>query len=321
MKKINVGLLGFGTVGTGTFKTLQMNKEHMKKCADVDIEITKILVNNTTKNRGVDLETGVLTSNVDDIINNPDIDIVVEVLGGIEPASTYMLQALNNGKHVVTANKAAAAENFAILNETAKKNDVMIKFEACVGGGIPVLHTLTSVLQANQFTEILGILNGTSNYILTQMTDNGLAYDDVLKDAQEKGFAEADPTADVEGIDIANKLSILMALAFSEYVHPNNIPTKGISEITLAEIEEAKAEGYIIKCIASAKKTDKGLEYEVKPMKLKKDHPLAGVSNEFNAVFVTGNAVDELMFYGKGAGSLPTGSAVMGDILEIARNI
>ncbi|MEG0918912.1 MAG: homoserine dehydrogenase [Anaerovoracaceae bacterium] len=319
MKTVKVGLLGFGNVGMGTYKTLEMNKDHIKKQTGVDIEITKILVSNINKDRGVALPDRTLTTNADDILNNKDIDIVVEVLGGIEPASSYMLKALNNGKHVATANKAAVAENFAALNEAAKNNNVLLKLEACVAGGIPILHPLTTVLQANQFDEILGILNGTTNYIMTQMTEFGLDYNDVLKDAQEKGFAEADPTADVEGLDVANKLSILMALAFDKYVHPSDIPTVGISKITPEEIQAAKEENCKIKLIASAKKVGDNLEYEVKPMKLPVDHPLAGVSNEFNAVFVKGNAVDDLMFYGKGAGPLPTGSAVMGDVLEIAK--
>lgn len=319
MNTVKVGLLGFGNVGTGTYQILQMNKEHIKETSGVDIEITKILVNDVNKKRTVETPAGVLTSNADDILTNPDIDIVVEVLGGIEPATSYMLKALNNGKHVVTANKAAVAANFAELNETANKNHLMLKLEACVAGGIPILHPLTTVLMANQFEEILGILNGTTNYILTQMTEFGLDYADVLKKAQELGFAEADPTADVEGIDAANKLSILMALAFNKYVHPDDIPTEGISKITKEDIKKAAANGCKIKLIASAVKNGDDIEFSVKPMELKNDHPLATVSNEFNAVFVKGNAVDELMFYGKGAGPLPTGSAVMGDVLTVAK--
>ena len=229
-----------------------------------------------------------------------------------------MIKALKNGKHVVTANKAAVASNFNLLQDAAVANDVVLKMEGCVAGGIPILNALTTVLKANQFIEILGILNGTTNYILTQMTDFGLSYDDVLKTAQEKGFAEADPTADVEGIDAANKLSILMALAFDEYIHPKDIPTTGITKVSAEDIERAKADNKKIKLIASAVKNGDGVEFSVKPVALDSSHPLASVSNEFNAVFVRGNAVDELMFYGKGAGSLPTGSAVAGDVLNIA---
>lgn len=321
MKTVKVGLLGFGNVGTGTYETLAMNSEHIKETSGVNIEIVKVLVNDVTKKRSVETPAGVLTSNADDILTNPEIDIVVEVLGGIEPASSYMLKALNNGKHVVTANKAAVAANYAALLDAAKANNVQLKLEACVAGGIPILYPLTTVLMANQFDEVLGILNGTTNYILTQMTEFGLDYADVLKVAQEKGFAEADPTADVEGFDAANKLSILMALAFNKYVHPDEIPTEGISKITKADIDAAKERGCKIKLIASAKKDGDDLVYSVKPMELPFEHPLASVSNEFNAVFVKGNAVDELMFYGKGAGPLPTGSAVMGDVLMVAKDI
>lgn len=321
MKAIKVGMLGFGNVGTGTYQTLEMNRELIEKHVGASVEISKILVNDVTKPRQVVTPDGVLTDNVADIIDNPEIDIVAEVLGGIEPASEYMLKALNNGKHVVTANKAAVAANYDKLFKAAADNGVSLRPEACVAGGIPILNAITTVLGANEFDEILGILNGTTNYILTQMTDNGLDYADVLKDAQAKGFAEADPTADVEGIDAANKLSIMMALAFGHYVHPDDIPTEGISKITKADIDKATAEGCKIKLIASAKNEDGKLTYSVKPVALPIDHPLASVSNEFNAVFVKGNAVGELMFYGKGAGPLPTGSAVMGDILMAAKEI
>ena len=321
MKTIKVGMLGFGNVGTGTYQTLEMNRELIEKHVGASVEISKILVNDVTKPRQVVTPDGVLTDNVADIIDNPEIDIVAEVLGGIEPASEYMLKALNNGKHVVTANKAAVAANYDKLFKAAADNGVSLRPEACVAGGIPILNAITTVLGANKFDEILGILNGTTNYILTQMTDNGLDYADVLKDAQAKGFAEADPTADVEGIDAANKLSIMMALAFGHYVHPDDIPTEGISKITKADIDKATADGCKIKLIASAKNEDGKLTYSVKPVALPIDHPLASVSNEFNAVFVKGNAVGELMFYGKGAGPLPTGSAVMGDILMAAKEI
>ena len=321
MKTIKVGMLGFGNVGTGTYQTLEMNRELIEKHVGASVEISKILVNDVTKPRQVVTPDGVLTDNVADIIDNPEIDIVAEVLGGIEPASEYMLKALNNGKHVVTANKAAVAANYDKLFKAAADNGVSLRPEACVAGGIPILNAITTVLGANKFDEILGILNGTTNYILTQMTDNGLNYADVLKDAQAKGFAEADPTADVEGIDAANKLSIMMALAFGHYVHPDDIPTEGISKITKADIDKATAEGCKIKLIASAKNEDGKITYSVKQVALPTDHPLASVSNEFNAVFVKGNAVGELMFYGKGAGPLPTGSAVMGDILMAAKEI
>ena len=319
MKIVKVGLLGLGNIGTGTYKTLEMNKAQIEAAAECKIEITKILERDVDRKRDITVVPEQFTQDPDSIFQDPEIDIVIELLGGIEPASTFMLSAMKNGKHVVTANKAAVAANFDRLMKTAKENHVDFRFEASVGGGIPILNAITTVLRSNQFEEILGILNGTTNYILTQMTEYGLPYGDVLKKAQEKGFAEADPTADVEGIDVANKLSILMALAFDTYVAPEDIPTTGITDITRADITDAAVNGCKIKLIASAKKTENGLEYSVKPTRIPNSHPLATINNEFNAVFVRGNAVDELMFYGKGAGPLPTVSAVMGDVLEIAK--
>ncbi len=319
MKTVQVGLLGLGNIGTGTYKTLEMNKKQIEAAAGCKVEITKILEKDVDRERDITVKPQQFTQDPDSIFKDPDIDIVIELLGGIEPASTFMLSAMENGKHVVTANKAAVAANFDKLMKAARENNVEFRFEASVGGGIPILNAITTVLKANQFEEILGILNGTTNYILTQMTDHGLAYADVLKEAQEKGFAEADPTADVEGIDVANKLSILMALAFDQYVAPEDIPTTGITRIAKDDIAAAAAKNCKIKLIASAKLVDGKLEYSVKPMELPNSHPLASINNEFNAVFVKGNAVDELMFYGKGAGPLPTGSAVMGDVLEIAK--
>ncbi|MCR5481396.1 MAG: homoserine dehydrogenase [Clostridia bacterium] len=321
MKKIKIGLLGFGNIGTGTYRILEMNHRKIAETTGCELEITRILVNDPSKKREISVPSGKFTKDPDTILNDPEIDIVVEVLGGIEPAASYMLKAMKNGKSVVTANKAAVAANFAELKSVAAANNVLFRFEASVAGGIPVLNALSTALSGNEFEEISGIVNGTTNYILTQMTENGSAYEDVLKDAQAKGFAEADPTADVEGIDAANKLSILMALAFGKYVAPSDIPTTGISKITKADIDAAKERGCKIKLLASAKKNGNDVEYSVKPVELPLSHPLAGVSNEFNAVFVTGNAVGELMFYGRGAGSLPTGSAVMGDIIEIAKAV
>ena len=246
---------------------------------------------------------------------------VVETIGGIEPATSFMLQAMKHGKHVVTANKAAVAANYGILQQTAAENNVQFLFEASVGGGIPVLTAIQNPLQGNHFTEVMGIVNGTTNYILTKMTDEGADYADVLKDAQEKGFAEADPTADVEGIDVANKLSILIALLFDQYIAPTDIPTVGISKITLDDIKAAAEENCKLKLIAHATYESGKVTASVAPEKIPYAHPLAGVSNEFNAVFINGDMVGELMFYGKGAGALPTGSAVVGDIITIAKSL
>ncbi|MGI6736509.1 MAG: homoserine dehydrogenase [Anaerovoracaceae bacterium] len=318
MKRINIGLLGLGNIGTGTYRTLEMNRDEIERNTGLDLRITRILERDTERDRGITVDPNAFTQDPEEIFNDPEISIVIELLGGIDPASSFMRAAMEHGKSVVTANKAAVAANWQMLHEAAAAGHVEFRFEAAVGGGIPILNALTTVLRANRYEEVLGILNGTTNYIMTQMTENGLAYEDVLRDAQEKGFAEADPTADVEGIDVANKLSILMALTFGNYVPPTEIPREGITRITKADIDAAAAEGCKIKLIAQARKTDSGIEYSVGPMRLPSDHPLASVSNEFNAIFVTGNAVGELMFYGKGAGPLPTGSAVMGDVIEIA---
>lgn len=322
MKTIKIGLLGMGNIGTGTYKTLEMNRKEVEATLGTKVEIVKILEKDVDRDRGIEVPMEKFTQDPDVIFNDPEIDIVIELLGGIEPASTFMLTAMKNGKHVVTANKAAVAANYHELMATAKENNIIFKFEASVGGGIPILGTLTGPLRANKFEEVMGILNGTTNYILHMMTKEGMDYDEALKDAQALGFAEADPTADVEGIDAANKLSILMALMFDHYVPPTEIPTTGITQITKEKIEEARSNKCKIKLIAHAKKEEDGsIFYEVRPMYISETHPLANINKEFNAVFVKGNAVDDLMFYGKGAGPLPTGSAVMGDVIEISKTI
>ncbi len=320
-KLIRIGLMGLGNIGTGTYTTLEMNRDIIKETTGIDFEITKILEKDVDRERGIVVDRDKFTQNPDDLILDPSIDVVIELLGGIQFATDLMLAAMNNGKHVVTANKAAVAANYDVLRETAEKNNVMFRYEASVGGGIPILTALTTALSANSFIEVMGILNGTTNYILSQMTDFGLEYDDVLKVAQEKGFAEADPTSDVEGYDVANKLSILISLLFGVRVPPSAIPTEGITKITKDDIKRAAKSGNKIKLVAIAKKENGNLTYSVRPTLIPLSHPLAGVNNEFNAIFVKGNAVDELMFYGKGAGALPTGSAVMGDVIEIGTAI
>ena len=320
MKTVKIGLLGLGNIGTGTYKVLEMNRPEIEKAAGSNIVIHKILEQDTTRQRDIPVNPSEFTQNPDDIFKDPEIDIVIELLGGIEPATTYMLQAMKNKKHVVTANKAAIAANFDKLTKCADDNGVLLRYEASVGGGIPILNAVTTALRGNKYIEVMGIINGTTNYILTQMTDHGLGYADALKAAQEKGFAEADPTEDVEGIDAANKLTILIALLFDKYVKPEDIPREGISKITKENIEEARAKGCKIKLIAKAGNESGKLFYSVKPTLIENDHPLAFVNNEFNAIFLKGNAVGDLMFYGKGAGPLPTGSAVIGDVIEIVRN-
>ena len=316
MKKLNVAILGCGTVGGGTYDILKNNHDIIEKRTGADIRVKKIL---DIKKRP-DIPEELYTENIDDIYNDPEIDCVVETLGGIEPSTSFMLGAMKHGKHAISANKAAIANSWEELNKTAKENNVKFLFEASVGGGIPVLTAIQGQLSGNNFLEVMGIVNGTTNYILTKMTEEGASYEDVLKDAQEKGFAEKDPTAGVDGIDAANKLSILIALLFDKYIPPMEIPRCGIRHITQLDIGEAEMKGEKIKLIAHATlKEDGSIKCSVKPEGIPKSHPLAGVSNEFNAVYVVGDMVGETMFYGKGAGALPTGAAIVGDIISLVK--
>lgn len=316
---IKVGMLGIGNIGRGTYQALEMNHDRILETTGLDIEIVRILNRHPEKDRGIDVPKEKYTPDIKDILEDPEISIVVELIGGIEPATEYMAEAIKHGKSVVTANKAAIAANGKYLAELAQEHHVLLRFEAAVAGGIPILTSLTTALLSNRFSEVHGILNGTTNYILTQMSEYGKDYAEVLKDAQAKGFAEADPTADVEGLDAANKLSILISLIFGIGVPPEEIPTQGITAIGREDIAFALESGYRIKLLASAREEKGKVTCDVAPVMLPKTHPLAAVNNEFNAVFVRGNAVDELMFYGRGAGPLPTGSAVLGDIIGIAR--
>lgn len=321
MKEVKLAILGLGTVGGGTYEILKMNRELIEDRTGCTFVVTKVLEKNMDRVKELGLDSAIAVTDPALIYEADDVDIVIEAMGGVDFPTELMVKSLENGKSVVTPNKAAVAANFEKLQAAAFAGGGEFRFEASVGGGIPALTAIQEALCGNDFSEVMGIVNGTTNYILTKMTNQGLKYEDVLKDAQEKGFAEADPTADVEGIDVANKLSILMTLCFNKYVHPNEIPREGISNITMKDIEDAKEKGCVIKLIASAKKNWGEIEYSVKPTLIPLTHPLAGVSNEFNAIYITGNAVGELMFYGKGAGALPTGSAVVGDIIAIAKRL
>lgn len=321
MKTVNIGLLGLGNIGTGTYKALEMNRARIEAVTGLDLRITRILEVDVTRDRGIAVDPAKFTQDPSAIFGDPSISIVIELLGGVEPATSFMVDAMNAGKSVVTANKAALAENYEILTETAAKNGVSLRFEASVGGGIPLIAAITESLAANEFTELQGILNGTTNYILTKMATEGRDYADVLAEAQAKGFAEADPTADVEGHDVANKLSILLSLVFDVRVKPQDIPTTGITDITKDDIAEAASQGCVIKLVANAARTPDGLLYFIQPTWVNLDHPLASVNNEFNALFLKGNAVDDLTMIGKGAGPLPTASAVLGDVITIAKGV
>lgn len=322
MKKINVGLLGLGTVGSGVASILQNNSYDINTRADAEIIIKKVLVKDINKKRP-ELNDILLTDNPDDIINDPEIDIVVEVMGGVDLARELILKSLNRGKHVVTANKDLLALHGPELFSAAQSKGKDLYFEASVAGGIPIISAIRQSLTANKIISILGIINGTTNYILTAMTEQGRDFADVLSEAQDLGYAESDPTSDVEGLDAARKLAILSSLAFNSQVGIKDVYAEGISRITPEDISYADELGCVIKLLAIAKNLDdeNGIELRVHPALLPKSHPLATVGGVFNAVYVTGDAVGETMFYGKGAGSLPTGSAVVSDIIQIVRNI
>lgn len=321
METVKLGILGMGTVASGLVNILEINKEKITESLGKNIEVSKVLVKNKDKKRNINLNQEVYTEDAYEVINDENSNIIVELIGGINPAFEYIKAALNNKKHVVTANKALIATHGEELIAIAEKNEVRLMFEASVAGGIPIINTMRDNLVANEFDEIAGIINGTTNYILTQMTEKGLEFDQAVKEAQELGFAEADPSSDVEGDDAAFKLSILSTIAFGQRIDFKDIPKEGITNISKEDINYAKELGYIIKLIASASKKNNELDLRVHPALIASDHPLASVKNEFNAVLLRGNAVGELMFYGRGAGSLPTGSAVLGDVIAIAKNI
>ncbi|KUO66285.1 MAG: homoserine dehydrogenase [Gracilibacter sp. BRH_c7a] len=320
MKKINIGLLGFGTVGSGVTSILQKNSYDINTRTGSEIKVKRALVQDLTKKRPEN-EDILLSDKANDILDDPEIDIIVEVMGGIEPARTYIITALNNGKNVVTANKDLLAAHGKELLEVASKNKRDLYFEASVAGGIPIIEALRKSLTANRVSSLIGIINGTTNYILSAMTDQGRDYTEVLQEAQELGYAEADPTSDVEGLDAARKLAILSSLAFNTRVTIDDVFAEGISKVSKEDIKYADELGCVIKLLAIAKNQEEGIEVRVHPALLPRNHPLATVSGVYNAIYVVGDAVGETMFYGKGAGSLPTGSAVVADIMQIARNM
>lgn len=321
MDGINIALLGFGNVGKGVWNIIQMNRDKIERYIDKPIHIKKILVRDINKDRGVDVPGQVFTQKFEDIINDEEIDIVVELVGGIDGAYQYIKSALLKGKNVVTANKAVIATKGEELRQLAKQQGVNLRYEASVAGGIPVINNITRSLSANKIDSIMGIINGTTNYILTQMGDNGMDFDEALKLAQQKGYAEADPTSDIEGEDAAFKLSILIYIVFGLTLSPDEIPREGITKVTQKDIEYAGQIGYKVKLLATARRKGDDFIYYVHPALVPEKHPLASVNDEYNALFIHGNAVGDLMLLGKGAGSMPTGSAVMGDILDISKRM
>lgn len=319
-KTIKAALLGLGTVGGGVYKLVQRQKEEMVKKSGANLEITRILVHNMNKQReGVD--ASLLTDNWKEIVEDPEISIVIEVMGGIEPAKTMILEALSAGKNVVTANKDLVAVHGRELLDAAQENQVDFLFEAAVAGGIPIIRPLKQCLAVNEIDEVIGIVNGTTNYILTKMFEDGMDFSEALAKATELGYAEADPTADVEGLDAGRKVAILASIAFHSRVVFDDVYTEGITKISAKDVAYAKEFGSVIKLLGVAHNREDGIEVAVYPMMLPKNHPLASVRDSFNAVFVHGDALDDAMFYGRGAGELPTASAVMGDVIDIIRDI
>jgi homoserine dehydrogenase len=318
---INVGIIGFGTVGTGTVKILLENRDILKERIGFEINLKKIADLDITRDRGISISPDILTTNADDILNDPHIDIVVELIGGIRPAKDFILKAIQNRKHVVTANKALLATAGNEIFNAALEAGVEIGFEASVAGGIPIIKIIRESLVADRIKAVYGIINGTSNYILTKMTEEHVEFSEALKEAQSLGYAEADPTLDVEGIDSAHKLAILAALSYGIPISFDRIYSEGISRVSPQDIEFASEFGYKVKLLAIAKETDNAIELRVHPTMIPKEYLISKVDGPFNAVYVEGDATGSTLYYGRGAGDMPTGSAVVSDIVDIARNI
>ncbi|MFO8192208.1 MAG: homoserine dehydrogenase [Bacillota bacterium] len=318
-KTIKAGMLGLGTIGGGTATLLQQNKTIIQEKIDAHIVLERVLVRDPSRLRTVDLSANCLTTEPEDILENPDLDIVIELMGGIEPARRYILQALRNGKYVVTANKDLMAAHGAELLAEARRYNRNIFYEGSVGGGIPLIRPLQYSLAVDRINRIVGIVNGTTNYILTRMSQDGMSLQEALAEAQEKGFAEADPGNDLDGFDAAYKLVIMAGLAFGKHITPDRIHVEGISAIKQQDIIYARELGYAVKLLAIGEQYPEGLALRVHPTLIPLDHPLASVLKEYNAVFIEGESVGEVMFYGRGAGALPTACSVLSDIVEAAR--
>ena len=320
MKKVKIALLGLGNVGRGVWMILNSNKEEIMKRCGYEVEVAKVLVRDKNKPRGVDIPNELVTTDFNEVLEDDSIKIVVEVMGGMEPAREYMLKCMEKKKHIVTANKMLLATGGDELFEKADEMGIMFQYEASVAGGIPIIKGIDESLTANKIQNLYGIVNGTTNYILSKMELEDADFDEALKEAQEKGYAEADPTSDVEGYDAQYKLAILSALAFGSKIDVKNVYREGITKIQAVDMKYAKEFKMGIKLLAIAKEVDGKVELRVHPTMIPKKHPLANVYDSYNAVFIKGNAVGDLMFYGRGAGDLPTGSAVVSDIVSIVRS-
>lgn len=315
---IQAAIMGYGTIGSGVAEVLRVNQEKIAGRAGDGIKVKYVLDLRDFEGDPVQEK---IVHDYHVIEQDPEVKIVVETMGGVEPAYTFVKAMLEAGKHVATSNKALVADKGAELISIAREKNVNFFFEASVGGGIPIIRSLQSCLTADEVTEITGILNGTTNYMMTRMADEGMEFDDVLKDAQDLGYAEKDPTADVEGFDACRKIAILTSLVCGQQVDYNDIPTEGITKISAVDMKYAKQMGRSVKLLASSRKTKDGYLARVAPFLLSSDHPLYPVSGVFNAVFVKGNVLGDAMFYGSGAGKLPTASAVVADMVEIAKHL
>ncbi|WP_336784506.1 homoserine dehydrogenase [Paenibacillus sp. MMO-177] len=321
MKPVKVGLLGLGTVGTGVVRIVEGHQEDLQSQVGSPIVIEKILVQNKSKARSISIDASKLTEDPWEIIGNPDIDVIVEVMGGIGSTKEYIMEALSRGKHVVTANKDLMALHGPEILAKAQEHGCDVLYEASVAGGIPIIRTLVEGFSSDRITKIMGIVNGTTNYILSKMSLEGASYDDVLKEAQELGYAEADPTSDVEGLDAARKMTILATLGFRAKVALDDVSVQGMSKVSKEDILYAKRLGYEVKLLGIAERQDDQFSISVQPTMVKKSHPIASVNGVYNAVYVYGEAVGETMFYGPGAGELPTATSIVSDLVAVVKNL
>ena len=320
-KEINIGLLGYGTVGSGVAKIIQDHQYDLQYKLGVQVSIKKVLVKNITKTRETELASGVFTDSLDEVLNDPSIDLIIEVMGGTDDARDAIERSLYAGKGVVTANKDVMAEFGQKLLRLADKQRCDLFYEASVGGGIPLIRTMEDGLASDRITALTGIVNGTTNFILTKMKHENMSYEDALAEATALGFAEADPSADVDGIDAARKMVILASLAFSTEVQLDDVFVRGMKDIQDGDLKLAEEFGYTVKMAGSAEKNEDGISVAVEPVFFPNSHPLASVNNEYNAVYIYGDAVGETMFYGPGAGSLPTATSVTADVVAACRNL
>ena len=321
MKPIKVGLLGLGTVGTGVVRILEGNQEDLSSQVGSPIVIEKIAVKNIEKARNINVDSDKLTEDPWEVIRHPDIDVIVEVMGGVDQTKEYILEALERGKHIVTANKDLMALYGSEILAKAEEKRCDVYYEASVAGGIPIIRTLIEGFSSDRITKIMGIVNGTTNYVLTKMSQEGASYEEVLKEAQDLGYAEADPTSDVEGLDAARKMAILATLGFHTNVELRDVSVCGISSVTKEDIGYARSLGYEMKLLGIAERQDDQITISVQPTMVNKQHPIASVNGVFNAVYVHGEAVGETMFYGAGAGELPTATSIVADLVSVIRNL